>query len=210
MEREIFWGNEPASLFTKSNWTRFVPTDMMTVPEALNAAVRFTVYFSALMAMVTGETHYLLFIPVVMVATVILVTLFPKTQVLKETFQSNGLTATPTQNNPFMNVQLTDYKDDPKRKPAPSDITTPALDASIEEAFSKTNELFMDTTDAFTLKQSARQFTTLAATTIPNNLEGYQAFLNKDNVSQKLPSEGYVLAKGSTLSGNPGDYINGQ
>jgi hypothetical protein len=208
MEREVFWGTDPARLFTKETWTRFVPTDMMTVPEALNATVRFTVYFSLLLAFVTGESQYLLFIPVVMVATVLLVNLFPKTQILKETFE-NKMHATPTQSNPFMNVLFTDYVDNPTRPAAP-DVTQPAVEASIDEAFSKTRDLFMDTTDKYTLQQSGRQFATLASTTIPNNLEGFQEFLNKDNVSQKLVSEGYVVAKGSVLEGNPGNYINGQ
>jgi hypothetical protein len=46
--------------------------------------------------------------------------------------------------------------------------------------------------------QSARQWVSQAATTIPNDLDGFQKFLNKDNFSQKLDSESYVIAKGST------------
>ena len=81
MGREIFWLEDPASLFSKDTWTRFVPTNAMTVPEALNAVVRFSVYFSLLMAAICMDSSYLLFIPVVMVTSIVLVKLFPETQI---------------------------------------------------------------------------------------------------------------------------------
>jgi len=196
---ELFWLQDPANLFSK--WKQFVPTNDMTVPEALNAVVRFTVYSSILVALFTHKTHYLLLIPVVMAATVVLVRLFPKTEKIKEAFHSNILrssTATPTPNNPFMNVVFTDYVDNPDRPPAPADITTKEMDARVAESFARTSDLFLDTTDTYGLMQSARQWVTQAATTIPNDLEGFQAFLNKDNTSRKALSEDYVVAKGST------------
>ena len=198
MVREIFWLKDPANLFGKDTWTRFVPVDSMTVPEALNAVVRFTVYFGILITMITGETNYLLFIPVVMAMTVALVHLYPTTQVLKESYTNKGQHATPTSSNPFMNVLFTDYVDDVGRVPAPPNINKPSVKESINEAFSVTHDLFMDTSDKYGLAQSARQFVTQASTTIPNDLEGFQTFLNKDNVSRKAASEGYVVAKGST------------
>jgi hypothetical protein len=72
------------------------------------------------------------------------------------------------------------------------------VDEAIQRSFAKTSDLFLDTTDTFGLMQSARQWVTQAATTIPNDLEGFQSFLNKDNVVRKALSEDYVVAKGST------------
>jgi hypothetical protein len=198
MVREIFWLKDPANLFGKNTWTRFVPTDAMTVPEALNAVVRFTVYFGLLMTLVTGETNYLLFIPIVMGITVALVNLYPTTQILKESYENKGQYATPTDQNPFMNVLFTDYVDNVDRPPAPPNINKPSVKESITEAFSVTHDLFMDTSDKFGLAQAARQFVTQASTTIPNDMDGFQNFLNKDNVSRKAASEGYVVARGST------------
>jgi len=200
MEREIFWLKDPAHLFAKSNWFKFFPTDTQTVPEALNAVVRFTVYFSILLTLVTSDTNYLLFVPVVMAGTAIVVQMFPHTQILKETFNNiDKKFATPTGSNPFMNVLFTDYVDNPTRAPAPPDVTVPAVKESINEAFAETHDLFMDTSDKYTLSQSARQFATQASTTIPNDLGGFQEFLNKDNLSGKARSETYVVAKGSTF-----------
>jgi len=202
---ELFWLDDPANLFTR--WKRFVPTNDMKVPEALNAVVRFTIYSSILVALFTHKTHYLLLVPVVMAASVVLVRLFPKTQTIREAFNSGkdaeGLeiarpAASPTPDNPFMNVVFTDYVDNPDRPGAPPDITTKEMDAKIAESFAHTNDLFLDTTDTYGLMQSARQWVTQAATTIPNDLEGFQTFLNKDNVSRKALSEDFVVAKGST------------
>jgi hypothetical protein len=173
----------------------------MTVPEALNAVVRFTIYSAVLITVITQKTWYLLLIPLVMLASVFLVKMFPRTQILKETFSTarSGVEyASPTPSNPFMNVLFTDYVDNPERPPAP-DVTSDAVKQSIEEAFSKTSDLFMDTSNKFGLMQSARKWISQASTTIPNDLDGFQKFLNKDNVSQKADSESYVIAKGSTV-----------
>lgn len=205
MSREVFWLNDPANLFTK--WSRFLPTNDMTVPEALNAVVRFTVYSSVLISVITQKTWYLLLIPAVMGASVVLVKMYPTTQVLKETFSVHAPMqyATPTASNPFMNVLFTDYVDNPDRSSAPPDINNSSVKQSIDEAFSKTSDLFMDTSNKYGLMQSARQFMTQASTTIPNDLDGFQRFLNKDNISQKLDSEAYVVAKGSTSK--PDGYL---
>jgi len=205
MSRETFWLNDPANLFT--NWSRFLPTNDMTVPEALNAVVRFTIYSGLLIAVITQKTWYLLLIPIVMIGSIILVRMFPTTQVLRETFSGNAPTrfSTPKASNPFMNVLFTDYVDDPTRPSAPPDVNSPMVKQSIDEAFAKTSDLFMDTSNKYGLMQSARQFVTQASTTIPNDLDGYQKFLNKDNVSRKRDSEAYVVAKGSTSK--PDGYL---
>ena len=197
--RELFWLDDPAHFFVR--WHKFIPTNDMTVPEALNAVLRFTVYSSILVAIVARRTDYLLLIPLVMVASIFLVRLFPTTQMIQETFEnikSRKAVATPTSDNPFMNVLFTDYVDNPERVSAPPDVTSAALDSSIREAFSKTSDLFMDTSDTYGLMESSRRWVTQASTTIPNDLEGFQSFLNKDNVSRKGRSEEYVVAHGST------------
>jgi hypothetical protein len=204
MSREVFWLNDPANLFKK--WDRFVPTHEMTVPEALNAVVRFTFYSSIVVSFFTRNTNYLLLIPIVMFVSVVLFRMYPTTQILKETFTNKGTYAVPTASNPFMNVLLTDYVDNVTRSSAPPDVTNPAVKASIDEAFSKTSDLYMDTSDKFALAQSARTWITQAATTIPNDLDGYQKFLNQHNVSRKLPSEGYVVAKGSVETLPPNQF----
>ena len=51
-----FWFKDPAGLFTSKNWHVFVPTPNMPVPEALNAVLRFTIYFSVVLLAITGKS----------------------------------------------------------------------------------------------------------------------------------------------------------
>ena len=77
---ESFWFHDPAGLFTSSNWTQFVPTPEMSVPTALNAVMRFTIYFSLLLLVATGVSSYLIAIPLMAFVTVVLNGIFPETQ----------------------------------------------------------------------------------------------------------------------------------
>ncbi len=52
---EQFWFKDPAILFKKDTWSKFVPLQTMTTAEALNSVVRFTIYFAGIMALATGE-----------------------------------------------------------------------------------------------------------------------------------------------------------
>jgi hypothetical protein len=199
MNHETFWLKDPSQLFTPQTWVRFVPMDWMTVPESLNAVLRFTIYFSAILSIVTGKTQYLFAIPTVALVTVFLERMYPETQSFKEAFKNAGKYTMPTPRNPFMNVTLDEISDNPNRPPA-APIDRPDVAEGVETAFSKTSELFMDTSDRFDLMQSSRAFAAMGGSgTVPNDLDAYQEFLNKDNVSRKLDSESYVSARGSVF-----------
>ena len=84
----------------------------------------------------------------------------------------------PTKENPFMNVNLLDYNDNPNRK---SEITKDIyiidkhkkenLESDIEEKFNF--NLYRDSGDIFGKKNSQREFYTTPVTTIPNNVEDF-------------------------------------
>jgi hypothetical protein len=96
-------------------------------------------------------------------------------------------------------VTLNEISDNPNRPPA-APIDRPDVAEGVETAFSKTSELFMDTSDRFDLMQSSRAFVAMGGSgTVPNDLDAYQEFLNKDNVSRKMDSESYVSARGSVF-----------
>ena len=61
---EPLWINNPSILFTRETWFKFVPMAYMDVPTSLNTVVRFTTYFSILMAFM--DTKYLIAIPIVL------------------------------------------------------------------------------------------------------------------------------------------------
>jgi hypothetical protein len=211
---ESLWIDDPASLFTKETWSKFVPTSSMDIPTAMNSIVRFTVYISVILFMAKGNTAYLLAIPLVLVLTVLVVKIFPTARTLeafteKATAKIREYTY-PTSRNPFMNPLLTEILDNPNR-PEAAPITSNKVKRQIEESFKQTSDLYMDTSDKFDLSQAMRTFHTAQSGLIPNDQDGFLTFLSKgidepDHSSAfparraKEKSEGYVEAPGSMKS----------
>ena len=202
MSSEPFWYTEPSVLFSKDTWYVFVPQPNMSVKAALNAVVRFAVYLSFLLTLTSRDPLYLLFIPTVMFATILLESWFPTTKKITESFVSSyeGTDRTmPDADNPFMNAPLTDILDNPNRPPA-ADVTDLKVRDKVNAAFAQTSNIYMDTSDVFDLVQAQRNFHTVPE----DNHAGFLQFLGKNGqvTNQKLLSEGFVVAKG-TLSELP-------
>jgi hypothetical protein len=190
-----FWYDEPSVLFNKDTWSTFVPTPVMSVPEALNAVVRFSIYLSVLLFMTSMDPLYLLFVPLIMGVTIFLNSWFPQAKKISEGFISSyvGKDETlPTADNPFMNAPLSDIHVNNNRPPA-ADVTRMDVRDKVNKAFAKTSNIYMDTTDVFDLVQSQRNFHTVPE----DDHAGLLKFLGKNARSDKLLSEGYVVAKGT-------------
>jgi hypothetical protein len=209
---EKIWFRDPSILFTPEAWSQFVPMQNMSTTEALNSVVRFTVYFSVLLYIATGVGGYILAIPVIMLATIVLHKLFPNGKVL-ENFVSNlskaptSKNTMPTASNPFMNPLLTEIADNPNR-PNAANVSRKDVKAEIYKEFQQTSDLYMDTSDMFDQAQAMRTFHTVQSGSIPNDQEGFLKWLSKgldepDYSSTapargaKLLSEGHVTAKGA-------------
>ena len=210
---EQIWFKDPAVLFTKESWIKFVPVEGMSTSEQLNSVIRFTVYFSLLLFFATGITTYILVIPIVMIVSVLLYNVFPNGTTI-ESFEfvkkhkGDGKKYTmPTQNNPFMNPLLTEIQDNPNREDAaPTNLRK--VKQEIYKNFQKTSDIHMDTSDLFDQTQAMRTFHTLQSAKIPNDQDGFLKWLSKgldepDYSSAPLArnakrlNEGYVHAKGS-------------
>jgi hypothetical protein len=202
---EPFWFQEPSVLFSKDTWYQFVPQPHMPVKTALNAVVRFSVYLTALLLITTRDPMYILFVPVVMLITIFLEKWFPKAKKISEGFQSGPVVSgyrgkdvsMPTEDNPFMNPGLTDIMDDPERPPA-AEITDVSVRDKVNAAFTKTSNIYMDTTDVFDMVQSQRNFYSVPS----DDYGGFLQFLGKNGqaTNQKGLSEGFVLSKGTVSS----------
>jgi hypothetical protein len=193
--KETFWYFNPGVLFAKDAWYRFVPTANMSVPEALNAVVRFSVYLSVLLFMTSMDPLYLLLVPLVMATTVVLHMIFPKAKRMTESFVSSYIgeeRSQPTPDNPFMNASLVDIRDNPRRPPA-DDVTKIDVREKVNDSFAQTSNIYMDTTDVFDLVQAQRNFHTVPE----DDHAGLLAFLRGEDKSGKRLSEGYVVAKGT-------------
>lgn len=197
-----FWYTDPSVLFNKNTWYVFVPQPNMPVREALNAIVRFSVYLSAILTATTLNPLYLVFIPIVMLASIFLQAWFPEAKRMTESFVSGPVVSSyrgtdvslPTPDNPFMNPQLTDIHKDNERPPA-ADITRVDVRDKVNEAFAQTSNIYMDTTDVFEMVQAQRNFYAVPE----DDHGGFLRFLGKNEQysNQKGLSEGYVVAKGT-------------
>jgi len=102
----------------------------------------------------------------------------------------------PDSTNPFGNVLVTDYINDPQRKPAPpafnENITLEIVEQA-KEFVRKSNpdqpditeKLFKDLGDEYVFEQSLRPFTSNPSTTIPNDQQSFSEFCYGSMVSCK-------------------------
>jgi hypothetical protein len=209
---ERIWFEDPKKLFTKDNWTSFVPLPNMTTAPALNAVVRFTVYFTILLFISTQNKNYLILLPAVLFLTIALHMLFPNGKKLEAYLNSKSKEefTMPSPNNPFMNVLLTEIGDNPDR-PDAAPTNSKTVKAKIAKAFQHTSNIYMDTTDRFDQAQAMRTFHTIQSSMVPNDQDKFLAWLAKGNDEPdhssaplarngKMISGGYVPARGSAVT----------
>ena len=204
-------------LFQADTWTKFVPTKDMTTAEALNAVLRFSIYFSLMLFVATSVSGYIMAIPIMMISTMLLHNLFPNGKTI-ESFIASAESklapeyTMPSKANPFMNVLLTEINDNPDRADA-APTNRRDVKAEVYKSFQATSDIYMDTTDLFDQAQAMRTFHTMQSAKVPNDLDGFKKWLAKgldapDYSSAaparhgKMLNEGYVAAKGS-LRGLP-------
>jgi len=183
----------------------------MTTTEALNSVMRFSVYSSILLAILTRSPSYLAAIPIVALASIVLFELFPNGKQIESYFgaakKSIEKFTMPTPNNPFMNVLLTDILDNPNRDDA-APIANPEVRKAVDTAFEKTSDIYMDTSDMFDQTQAKRTFHTIQSSKVPNDQDAFLNWLAKgfdepDTSSTalargaKLGSETFTPARGS-------------
>lgn len=166
-----FWKDDITILLDKYRLVEFVPTSDMTINEKLNALTRLVLYLGILLTLVYKRSDPI-YIPLIGCTIIYLVH-----QHYPGTDQEGGSDDTdiehvqlPTKDNPFMNVLLTDYVDNPQRKPA-GDIDIPDVRQQISENFG--HGLYKDIDDIWDKNNSQRQYYTNPSTTIPNDRDSF-------------------------------------
>jgi hypothetical protein len=181
-----FWLNNPNILFEQ--FTELWPKDGMTFAQKLNAISRCVFIMTCLGYLWMRNIK----IVVSGLVTLIVIVLWykieaPKKKIkeVKEGFanflSNNPQFTAPTENNPLMNVQLPQIKDDPKRK-----MAEPSFDEGVKKVINtKTldyiekdldNKLFHDMGDKIEFGNSMRNFYAMPSTTVPNNQTAFSEF----------------------------------
>lgn len=169
-DQDPFWLDDYSILFDRHRLVEFVPTEDMTIVEKFNAVTRFMVYLGVLLTLIYGSIN-MMYIPLI-TGFVIYLTHEHYPDILEQkggdpTVQEVQM---PTQDNPFMNVLMTDYTNNPQRKPA-GDIEISAVNEEVEKNFN--HGLYKDVDDIWGKNNSQRQFYTNPATTIPNDRDSF-------------------------------------
>ncbi len=168
----MFWFDDPWILISKDRLIEFVPTADMTLNERLNAISRLALYTGTLLMLIYKNFNMFYIALITLTLLYLIREHFP--DFLVQTAGSTnpalasmeGTLQLPTENNPFMNVLLTDYTQNPDKKPA-ADLDNPHVKQAVEDEFNK--GLNRDIDDIWQKENSQRQFYANPATTIPND-----------------------------------------
>ena len=184
-KQDIFWLYDYSILYHKDRLVEFVPTNLMTLIEKLNAIVRLSWYLGLLMALVYKNGNFLL---MGFAGMAISYFLYQNTtqkggngndlgwsavsdDSLPTLHDDNGFKyQPPSEHNPFMNVLLTDYVDNPTRVPA-GDVQDPKVREGMEKHFN--HNLYRDASDIWGKNNSQRQYYSNPSTTIPNDQHAF-------------------------------------
>jgi hypothetical protein len=210
-----FWSENPNILLNPSHLTELFPTNDMTYNQKLNAITRTIILFTVFVFFVTGTYRTIVF-GILSVFSIYLVHHYSMQNKKKgedETFtgldkqtaeNSPALYAlgaeadsilvaplnvfdTPTSENPFSNVLITDVTGNPRKKPAPpaynESVNKTILDAA-KEAVLKANpdqpdisdKLFKGLGEQMNFEQSMRQFYSTPSTLTPDDQQAFAEF----------------------------------
>ena len=164
-----FWTDDIDILFDKNRLVEFFPTRDQTNKERLNSISRLIIYSSIALAFYNSSFKPIIFMALGLGVVSIINS---KNTLIEEPFgpgSRRGCTP-PTRDNPFMNVQLSDYYYNPDRPPA-CDPQDPLVKEKIEDSFEY--NLYKDVGDIFNKYHSQREFVTNPSTTIPNDRDAW-------------------------------------
>lgn len=177
---EQIWFKDIRHLFTEKNFTKFFPSKDMTFAEQLNSLVRFSIYFTIVIFLLNKDSMIFI-VPIFTALFTYFLYNVDSQNKLKENMYlqnknlykdpyTNDLCQKPSENNPFMNVLISDYVLDPTRKKA-CNVSKNKIKKTTQEFFDK--NLYRSVSDIFNKEASDRQWITNPITTIPNDQEGF-------------------------------------
>ena len=225
-----FWSNDPNIILNQKYIFEFFPTENMSYEQKLNSITRLIVILTIIGFLFTQSVR-LLVISFITIFSIFLLYKYNNDKmskrenmkkenfalaeykretlaedVLKINNQQKPSTTevfdSPSENNPFSNVLMTDYDFNPDKKPAaPSytDVVNEDIKYKTKEMITNINhtqpdinsKLFADLGDELYFEQSMRQFYSNPSTTIPNDQTSFADFCYGGMISCK---EGNMLA----------------
>ena len=222
---DVFWTHDPKLLFNPDRLIEFFPTQDMNTAEKLNALTRFSIYLSIVL-FVVYRNYILFFIGIVATAILYLINynderyqitsqeqfeskikeelkIDPKTPI--KVNELGDICQMPTPMNPYMNVLITDYTDNPNRPPACAYNDAQAREES-DKYFNY--NLYKDVEDVWEKRNSQREYVTMPWTTIPNDRDSFMKWCWKTTYVCKDGDLNYCLQNDDMRVYNGGVYSN--
>jgi Family of unknown function (DUF5762) len=208
-----FWTENPNIIMNQEFITEFFPTTEMTFNQKLNAISRSIILMTIVVTMITRSIRVVVG-AILTLGSIVLLHHYHKNQE-EESFSNPALDTlkqnnkpigdvfdTPTSSNPFSNVLITDYEDNPNKKPAPpltgakayNDVLNNAkklVDEANPDQPNVSDKLFHSVNEKLNFEQSLRPFHSTASTTIPNDQGAFAEFCYG---SMKSCKEGNLFA----------------
>lgn len=184
MNREKIWFKDLPHFFTQENYSIFFPSKSMSFAEQLNSLMRLSVYFSIFVFLLKHNTQ-IFFVPIFMGAfTWFIYTMdtqnkynekaYLNSQELFKDENTKKICTVPTKENPFMNVLMNEYTQNPEKVEA-CDISRSDMKKKATKYFN--NNLYRDVDDIFQKNASDRMFYTMPNTVIGGDMSAYLKFL---------------------------------
>lgn len=185
MINKYIWYSNPIYYLTDKRFlTEFIPDNSMSTERQLNAALRFSIYFAIILFIIKRDLKIFILPIFVGGFTYALNSVNNNNTIDKnkivENLNMNKNTNVdkycikPSKDNPFMNVNYTDYKNFPN-KPAASMAFEKGVENEIGRNFNKDYNRPVD--DVFEKEGGYRQFYTTPSTTIPNDQDTFAKWL---------------------------------
>ncbi len=170
------WYKDPQLLFTSQNYDKILPSPSMSFAEQMNSLLRLSIYFSLIIFIFKRNINIFL-VPIFVGLVTFLLYSADAAKREKDKFEmkqknqminrkDGSICKAPSKDNPFMNVLMSEYKEEPER-PKACDVTDKYVSKQVKDNFDE--NLYRDVDDIFHKNASDRQFYTTASTTIPND-----------------------------------------
>jgi len=194
-----FWLDNPNVLLNKNQITEIWPQDNFDLDRKLNAITRLILVLAILGFLFTKSSYIIVSAAVSIVVLVMIHKSKSHSKegmenldikINKEDFEEllNEEFTMPTKKNPFMNVLMNEYKDNPKRKSAAPVYNEEVLDDATKKS-RKDERLYKNLGDNLTFQNSLRNFYSTANTSIPNNQKEFAEFCYGNMASCKEGDE---------------------
>ena len=194
-----FWLDNPNVLLNKNQITEIWPQDNFDLDRKLNAITRL-ILILAILGFLFTKSSYIIVSAAVSIVVLVMIHKSKSNskeglenldiKINKEEFEEllNEEFTMPTKKNPFMNVLMNEYKDNPKRKSAAPVYNEEVLDEATKK--SKIDDrLYKNLGDNLTFQNSLRNFYSTANTSIPNNQKEFAEFCYGNMASCKEGDE---------------------